>query len=212
MFSSIKKYGIVPLVKVETEEDAIAVAQALAQGGLPIMEIAFRSFAHCKAMRRISKEMPDFIVGAGNILNKDQLDRAVDASAKFAFSPGTVPETISEAAKRKIMYAPGVCTPSDIERGLLAGAADFQFFPAEQSGGVDMLCAIAEPFRHLGIEFFAKGGITLEKIERYLKIPYVAGVSAEWIASADLISAKNWDAVKANAIKASEAASRIRSA
>ena len=86
MFSSIKKYGIVPLVKVETEEDAIAVAQALAQGGLPIMEIAFRSFAHCKAMRRISKEMPDFIVGAGNILNKDQLDRAVDASAKFAFS------------------------------------------------------------------------------------------------------------------------------
>ena len=141
---------------------------ALVAGGLPIMELVFRSFAHSRAIRRIAKEMPDFIIGAGNILNKDQLVRAIDSSARFAFSPGTEPEMIKEASKRRIVFAPGVCTASNIQTAMLSGITEFQFFPAEQSGGAEVLKAICEPFHHLGIEFFAKGGITLENMKSYL--------------------------------------------
>ncbi len=210
MFRDLRKFGVIPLVRVESEEDALAVAKALAAGGLPAMEINFRSFAHSKALRAISKEMPEFLAGAGNILSKDQLARAVDAHAKFAFSPGVCPETIAEANKLNIVYAPGVCSPTDILMALASGAADFQFFPAEQAGGVAMLRAIMEPVQHLGVEFFVKGGTTPEKTEDYLKIPQVAAVSAPWIATPELISAKDWAKITDNAKTATGIVKRVR--
>jgi len=199
MFRDLRKFGVVPLVKVESEEDALSVAKALVAGGLPVMEICFRSFVHSKAIRAIAKELPDFLIGVGNILSKDQLLRAIDSHAKFAFSPGVEPATIAEANKRNIVYAPGVCCPTDILTALSSGSADLQFFPAEQSGGVEMLKAIMEPVQHLGVEFFAKGGITLEKAPVYLKIPHVAAVSAPWIASPEIVAAKDWQKVTENA-------------
>ena len=185
MFSNLRDFGVVPFVKAETEEDALLTAQALVAGGLPIMELVFRSFAHSRAIRRIAKEMPDFIIGAGNILNKDQLVRAIDSSARFAFSPGTEPEMIS-------------------------GITEFQFFPAEQSGGAEVLKAICEPFHHLGIEFFAKGGITLENMKSYLVRKEVVAVSAPWIASPELVAAKDWAQITKNAAEAVETVLAIR--
>ena len=174
------------------------------------MELVFRSFAHSRAIRRIAKEMPDFIIGAGNILNKDQLVRAIDSSARFAFSPGTEPEMIKEASKRRIVFAPGVCTASNIQTAMLSGITEFQFFPAEQSGGAEVLKAICEPFHHLGIEFFAKGGITLENMKSYLVRKEVVAVSAPWIASPELVAAKDWAQITKNAAEAVEAVLAIR--
>ncbi len=210
MFSNLRDFGVVPFVKAETEEDALLTAQALVAGGLPIMELVFRSFAHSRAIRRIAKEMPDFIIGAGNILNKDQLVRAIDSSARFAFSPGTEPEMIKEASKRRIVFAPGVCTASNIQMAMLSGITEFQFFPAEQSGGAEVLKAICEPFQHLGIEFFVKGGITLENMKSYLVRREVVAVSAPWIASPELIAAKDWERITRNAEEAASAVLAIR--
>lgn len=212
MFRDLRKFGVVPLVKAESEEDAIAIAKALIAGGLPVMELSFRSFNHSKALRAVAKEVPELLVGAGNILSKDQLTRAVEAHAKFAFSPGVCPETIAEANKRNIVYAPGVCTPSDILLALSSGAADFQFFPAEQSGGPAMLRALLEPVQHLGVEFFAKGSIPMERVEDYLRIPQVAAVSASWIATPEIVSDKDWAKVADNAKAAAGIVKRVRQA
>lgn len=210
MFKDLRRFGVIPLVKAENEEDALAVAKALVAGGLPVMEINFRSFGHSKAVRAVVKEMPEFLIGVGNILSKDQLIRAVDCHARFAFSPGVCHETSGEANKRNIVYAPGVCSPTDILSALAAGSADFQFFPAEQAGGVTMLRAIMEPVQHLGVEFFIKGGVTPEKMEDYLKIPQVAAVSASWIATPELIAAKDWAKITDNAKAAIGMVKRIR--
>jgi 2-dehydro-3-deoxyphosphogluconate aldolase/(4S)-4-hydroxy-2-oxoglutarate aldolase len=212
MFRDLRKFGVLPLVKVDSEEDALAVAKALIAGGLPAMEITFRSFAHSKAIRAIAKELPEFLIGVGNILNKDQFLRAFESHAKFAFSPGVSPETVAEANRRNIVYAPGVCSPTDILSALSAGSADLQFFPAEQAGGAAMLKAIMEPVQHLGVEFFIKGGVTPEKVEEYLRIPQVAAVSAPWIATPELISAKDWAKISDNAKAATGIVKRIRAA
>lgn len=210
MFSSLRKFGVIPFVKADTEDEALLTAKALSEGGLPVMELVFRSFAHSKAIRAISKEMPEFTIGAGNILNKDQLMRAVDSSARFAFSPGTEPEMILEANKRKIVFAPGVCSASNIQTAMIRGMTEFQFFPAEQSGGPVMLRTISEPFLHLGVEFFVKGGVTLENMEPYLKMKEVVAVSAPWIAAPELVSAKNWNQITKNAQEAAAAVRSIR--
>ncbi|OGV50894.1 MAG: hypothetical protein A2X49_05625 [Lentisphaerae bacterium GWF2_52_8] len=209
MFKHLREYRFVPYVKVDTEEDALAIAEALQRGGLSAMEIPFRTHAHSKAIREIAKRFPSFFIGAGNIMSKDQLLRAIDCQARFAFAPGVNPETIREANKRNIIFAPGVCSPSDIESALLNGSVDLQFFPAEQSGGINLLTAIIEPFQHLGLEIFAKGGIGKENAKAYLKIPQVAAVSASWIAEASLVAAKDWDRIAANAAEACSLAKEI---
>ncbi len=210
MFSNLREFGVVPFVKAETEEEALLTARALQSGGLPVMELVFRTFAHSRAIRRIAREMPDFVIGVGNILNKDQLVRAVDSSARFAFSPGTEMEMVREACSLRIVFAPGVCTASNIQMAMLSGVTEFQFFPAEQSGGVEALAAIAEPFLHLGIEFFVKGGITPENMRGYLKHREVVAVSAPWIAPQELIEAKDWKRITENAAQAVEAVRSIR--
>lgn len=209
MFSVLKRFRVIPIVKYKNldEKTAVKIAEALREGGLMAMELIFRSHSDSKAIRAVTKKFPDFWIGAGGILNKDQLLRAIDASARFALSPGVNVETIREANKRNILFAPGACTPSDIENVLLNGSVDFQFFPAEQSGGVEMLKAIIEPFEHLGIEVFPKGNIGPEKIASYLEVPQVASVGVTWIAGPDLIEKKDWKKITENARKAVKIAS-----
>ncbi|OGV31258.1 MAG: hypothetical protein A2020_01390 [Lentisphaerae bacterium GWF2_45_14] len=204
MFSALCKFKVVPLVKVKDldVEDALHIAEALSAGGLPVMELSFRRYSDSKAIRAISEKFPDFWIGAGGILSKDQLLRVVDAKAKFAMSPGVNPDTIREASRRNIIYAPGVCTPTDIEMIILNGSIDFQFFPAEQSGGIEMLKAIIEPFEHLPLEIYAKGSIPEDKITAYLKIPQVVAVGAEWIVDEATIRAKDWTKISESAKKA----------
>lgn len=212
MFKKLRDFRIVPLAKVReiSTDDALKTAEALINGGLPVMELMFRRHSDSKAIRAIAKEFPDFWIGAGGILNKDQLLRAVDAKAHFAIAPGVNTETIREANKRNIMFAPGVATPTDIENALLNNSVDFQFFPAEHSGGVEMLKIIIEPFEHLGIEILAKGGITPENMADYLAVPHVAAVSVPWIADAESIKDKNWKKITETAKKACDSISRFR--
>jgi len=204
MFSALCKFKVIPLVKVKAldTDDALHVAEALSAGGLPVMELSFRRYSDSKAIRIISEKFPDFWIGAGGILNKDQLLRAVDAKAKFAMSPGVNPETIREASRRNIIYAPGACNPTDIEMIILNGSVDFQFFPAEQAGGIEMLKAIIEPFEHLPLEIYAKGGIGEDRMAEYLEIHQVTAVGAEWIVENDAILAKDWTKITETAKRA----------
>lgn len=210
MFNQLREFGAVPFVQVANEDDALNVAKALADGGLPVMELAFKSFAHFKAVKMITRELPDFHIGAGYILSRDQLNRAVDCGAKFVFSPGAANDIIKEAVGKSITFAPGVCTPTDILTALQAGAMDFKFFHAEQSGGVKTLKAITEPFVHLGIEFFVSGGIRHENVQEYLELPMVAAVSVPWVASPEIIAAKDWKRIRIEAEAVVELIKTIR--
>lgn len=204
MFSSLSQFKVVPHVKIKNLDlnDALCIADALVKGGLPVMEIMFRRHSDSLAIKAIASKYHDFWIGAGGILNKDQLIRAFESHARFAMAPGVNPETIKEASKRNIIFAPGACTPSDIENILLNGSVDFQYFPAEQSGGVERLKAMIEPFEHLPLDIFVKGGITPDKMPEYLKIPQVAAVSVDWIVTPEYIQTKNWDKITELAIEA----------
>ena len=205
MFSSLGKEQFVPLLKVKdlNVDDALRIVEALQLGGIGIMELIFRRHSDSIAIRAIAKEFPEFIIGAGHILNGSQLRRAVDCKAKFATAPGLSGETINIAKKHNIMFAPGVVTPTELERVLLSGCVDFQFFPAEPSGGVDYLQAMIEPFEHLPIEVFPKGGITSKNAQAYLDLSYVYAVSISDIVTEGDIVTKNWQAI-------TEAAKRIK--
>lgn len=197
MFTALGRYKVIPLLKIKDidSNDALKVCEALIKGGLPVMAIAFRRHSDSKAIRAIAGEFPDFFIGAASILNSDQLLRATDCKAKFATAPGVNIETIATANKKKIAFAPGAATPTDIQNILMNGCVDFQFFPAETSGGAEHLKSILEPFEHLPIDVFPKGGIVLEKIGEYLKIPQVCAVTLDCILNNEYIINRQWDKI-----------------
>lgn len=197
MFSNIRQFKVIPLLKTKelTVDDALHIAEALISAGLPVMEIVFRRHTDSRAIREIASRFPSFMVGAGNILNRDQLLRAIDAQASFAMSPGVCTETIQEGCRRKITYIPGAATMTDILTILKNGVTYFQYFPAESNGGLEHLRDILDPFEHLPIDVIARGGITQEKMKNYLNLPQVAAVTVDWIIKPEYIGEKRWDLI-----------------
>lgn len=192
MFAKLREYRIVPVVAVDSAEEGLRLCEALQAGGLPVAEITFRTGAAEATIREAAKRFPDMLLGAGTVLTTDQMKRAVDAGAKFAVAPGCNPTTISAAKELGIPFAPGVCTPSDVERALECGCKMMKFFPAEASGGVAMLKALIGPYGHLGISFCPTGGVTTANLASYLALPQVAFVGGTWIAKKELVKAGDW--------------------
>jgi len=198
MLAILRQFKVIPLLQMKELDvnDALKVAETLTEAGLPLLEIIFRRFCDSKAIREIAARQPQFMIGAGNILSRDQLLRCIDAHAKFALAPGACPETIKEAAHRNIVFAAGACNPTDIQTILLNGMVDFQFFPAESTGGVEHLKTIVEPFEHLSGDIVARGGITPEKLPNYLRMPQIAAVCVDWVVTPEFVANKRWDAIR----------------
>ncbi len=197
MFASLGRFKIIPVLKTReiSSDDALRVCEALQTAGLPVLEVNFRRHSDSLAIRAITREFPDFLVGVGGILNRDQLLRAADCKAKFAVAPGFNLETVQVANKKKIPFAPGAATPGDIENILLNGIVDFQFFPAEALGGVEYLKAILEPFEHLPIDVFPKGGIKLEQLSSYLELPQITAVNLDCILLPEYLANRQWEKI-----------------
>ena len=197
MLAALAKYKIIPVLKIKdiSSDSALRICEALTKGGLPLMETTFRRHNDSLLLKAIKKEFPEFITGAGGIFNCEQLMRAVECDINFASAPGVCPATLECANKTKITFMPGAITPSDIQTILLNGYAEFQFFPAQVSGGIDYMRAILEPFKHLPLDIFPKGDITLKQAKNYLKIPHVTAVAMEEILKPEYILAEKWDKV-----------------
>ena len=153
MLEKLRKHGVVPVIAVDTPEDGLRLCEALLKGGLPVAEITFRTTAAAETIKAASTHFPELILGAGTVLTTDQVKKAVDAGAKFAVAPGCNPRIIEAAQQAGLFFAPGICTPSDIERALELGCKLLKFFPAEASGGVKMLKALIGPYGHTGVQF-----------------------------------------------------------
>ncbi len=194
VLEKIGEHKIVPVVIIQDERDAEPLAQALVDGGLPIMEITFRTDAARAAIARIAKSHPSVMLGAGTVLSVDQVKAAVDAGARYIVSPGIPREVVEYCLKKKICVTPGVLTPTEIGVALDLGLDVVKFFPAEASGGIEYLKAISAPFPNL--KFIPTGGIDESNITPYLQHPKVFAVGGSWMVKPALIAGKQFDEIR----------------
>ena len=197
---------VIPVLKITRIEDAVPLARALVNGGLPAIEVTLRTPVALDAIRAIASAVPGAIVGAGTILNAKQFEAAQDAGARFIVSPGFTTALASAADKSSVPLLPGAITPGEIMLAAEAGYSLLKFFPAEQAGGMGFLKALASPFA--GIKFCPTGGIEATNAPDYLALGNVACVGGSWVAPDALVAAGQWDEIT---VLARQAASLKRS-
>lgn len=192
MIDRILAKRIVPVIVLDSADHAEPLAEALLAGGLDIMEITFRTAAAEESIRRIAARFPEILVGAGTLLENEQVKRAKDAGAAFGLAPGLNPATVAAAKEVDLTFSPGVMTPSEIEQAMGLGCKLLKFFPAESAGGAKMLAALAGPYAHTGVKFVPTGGITSANLTDYLKHPIVAAVGGSWMVDKKLVNEGKW--------------------
>ena len=194
--------GVVAVLMIDRVDDAVPVAEALLRGGVDAMELTLRTEAALPALELITGSVPEMFAGIGTIIKPDQVIQARDSGAAFGVSPGTNVEVIEAAHAAGLPFAPGIMTPSDIERALPFGCEILKFFPAGSSGGIKHLKNIAAPYAHLGLKYVPLGGVNQENMTDYLKEDIIAAVGGSWIAHRDLIASGQWDQITSNASSA----------
>lgn len=194
VMSVIAEKRIVPVVKLDRAEDALGLAKALLDGGLPVAEITFRTDAAEESIRRIRTEYPQMLCGAGTIINAEQAKRAVDAGAAFIVSPGFSKEVTEYAQAHNIPVLPGCCTPTEIMYALSYGLKVVKFFPAKQYGGLDTINALAAPFP--GLKFMPTGGVSAGNLREFLDNKKIFACGGSWMVAENLISEGRFDEVK----------------
>lgn len=186
----VTELGVLPVAVIADPVQAVPLADALAKGGLPAVEVTFRTDAAAEAIARIFRERPDVQVGAGTVLSVAQVDAAIDAGATFCVSPGFDEAVVRRCIERGVPIVPGAVTPTEIISARNLGITLTKFFPAGQFGGVDAVNALAAPFA--GHLFMPTGGVNAHNLVGYLSSPHVASCGGTWLASKDLLAAGDW--------------------
>ena len=195
VMEELKKIGIIPVIKIDDAEKAVPLAKALIAGNIPCAEVTFRTAQGEEAMKRINRDVPDILLGAGTVLTTEQVDKAIAAGAKFIVSPGFNPKVVAYCVEKGIPVTPGCSNPSDIEMALEMGINTVKFFPAEQAGGLEYIKAISAPYPSL--TFVPTGGINAQNIVKYISNEKILACGGSWMVSADLINAGNFDKITA---------------
>ena len=201
VLEKIRKMGIVPVVVIENEKDAVPLADALCNGGLACAEVTFRTAAAGEAIRLMKEAHPEMLVGAGTVLTVDQVDRAVQAGAEFIVSPGFDPEIVDYCIKKKIPVLPGCITPSEAAQAVRRGLSVIKFFPAEQAGGLAFIKAMAAPYT---------GGINPENVKKYLEYDRIFACGGSWMVKGKLITEGRFDEIEKLTREAAEIVKDIR--
>lgn len=193
VLKQIQLMGIVPVIKLDDAKDAIPLAKALYEGGLPCAEVTFRTTAAEESIRLMREAYPDMLIGAGTVLTTEQVDKAVKAGATFIVSPGLNPKVVSYCVERNIPVTPGCSTPSDIEAAIELGLDVVKFFPAEAAGGLAMIKAMAAPY--VNMKFMPTGGINATNLTSYLDFPKILACGGSWMVKDDLLKAGDFDKI-----------------
>ena len=194
VLKKIGAIGIVPVVKIDDAKDAVPLAKALCEGGLPCAEITFRTAAAEEAIKAIVAAYPDMLVGAGTVLTTEQVDRAVNAGATFIVSPGLNPKIVKYCVDKGIPVTPGCANPSDVEQAIELGLEVVKFFPAEAAGGLNMIKAMAAPY--VGMKFLPTGGISAKNLNEYLSYNKILACGGSWMVKGELINAGDFDQIR----------------
>lgn len=200
--------AVVPVVVLDDPKDALPLAKALTEGGLPCAEVTFRTEAAEESIRQMSREYPDMLLGAGTVLTTEQVDRAIAAGARFIVSPGFDPEIVDYCLEKGIPVFPGCMTPSEVAQGVKRGLKVLKFFPAEQAGGLAMIKAMAAPYTT--VKFMPTGGISAKNLKEYLSCDKILCCGGSWMVKGDLIREGKFDRVKELAAEAKRLAVEAR--
>jgi len=190
----VSAIGVVPVIKLSNpERDAAPLAKALCAGGVPVAEVTFRAAGADTAIRLMKEACPDMMVGAGTVLTKEHVDKAMAAGAEFIVSPGFDPELVAYCQEKGIAVYPGCTTPTDYHAAYKFGLEVVKFFPAEQSGGLDKIKAMSAPFPMFKV--MPTGGISLKNLKEYLSCPVICACGGSYMVTADLIENQKWDEI-----------------
>lgn len=190
----IEEYKVVPVVVLENTDHAAPLAQALTDGGLACAEVTFRTAAAEASIRLMKQTCPGMLVGAGTVINMEQVERALHAGAEFIVSPGFDSEIVDYCLANHVPVLPGCVTPTEVIRAVKRGMRVVKFFPAEQYGGVDTIRALASAFP--GLRFMPTGGIGPFNLKEYLRCDKVFACGGSWMVKKELIAAENFDRIR----------------
>jgi len=196
LMSRLLERRLVPVVVIDDAAKAVDLAQALLSAGLEVIEITFRTAAAEESIRRITENCPKMLVGAGTLLEAEQVKKAAGAGARFGLAPGLDEKVIQTAQKEKLTYVPGVATPSDVQKGLSWGCKIQKFFPAEQAGGAPYLKALEGPYGHTEVRFIPTGGLQASNVGPYLALSSVAALGGSWFVDKKYIAAADWNSIR----------------
>ncbi len=184
---------IIPVIAIDRAEDIIPLGKALADNGLPAAEITFRSDAAVEAIRLLRAAQPDMLIGAGTVLNREQAIAAKEAGATFVVSPGFNPNTVKACQEIGIEIIPGVNNPSTIEAALEMGLTTLKFFPAEASGGINMVKSLLAPYSQ--VTLMPTGGVNPNNVKDYLAIDRVFACGGTWMVDKKMINEGRWEEI-----------------
>jgi 2-dehydro-3-deoxyphosphogluconate aldolase/(4S)-4-hydroxy-2-oxoglutarate aldolase len=189
----IESEGIIAVLEIENEQNAVPTAKALLEGGITVIELALRTPAAIPSIPLIAKEVPQIYIGIGTIIESGQAAMVKkEGAVRFGVSPGLNPEIVKEAVAADLPFAPGIATPSELEQAISLGCRMVKFFPAEGMGGLSYLKSINAPYNHLGIRYIPLGGISVNNLRDYANFKPVLAIGGSWIANKELINAQDW--------------------
>ncbi len=189
---TLGKSRVIPVIAIDDADKAVPLAQALVKGGLPVLEVTFRTDAAAEAIAAICRSVPEAIVGAGTVLSPGQVLAAKEAGAKFCVAPGFDPAVIKAANEAGMPFCPGIATASELSQAISAGCKIVKFFPAEAAGGVGMIKNLLGAFRHTGVKFMPTGGVNLRNLGDYLAVGEVVCCGGTWIVPKQAVSSGDW--------------------
>ena len=210
--SRLAQLGVIPVVAIEKADQALGLADALLGGGLPVVEITFRTAAAAEVLARLHERRPELLLGAGTVLDVATLDHARATGAAFALAPGLTAAVVEQARRDAYPFFPGALTPSEFQLGLALGVSVFKFFPAVPAGGLPFLRAVLTPYASHGPRVIPTGGITVDNLGEWLREPTVLAVGGTWIATREDLNRGDWTAIRDKARAAVAARDAARAA
>lgn len=206
----MKSCGAVAVLVVDDAENAVPLAKTLLEGGIGAMELTLRTPAALEALVRVRKEVPEMMAGVGTILTAEQVHAVAEAQADFGVAPGLNESVVMAAQAENLPFAPGIMTPSEIEKAVQLGCRELKLFPAEPLGGIKYLKSIAAPYAHLELQYLPLGGLSLDNMDAYVQSPLTLALGGSWIAPRNLIQQKDWETIFQNAQKTRQKIDHLR--
>lgn len=204
----MEELGVIPVVVLNDVKDAVPLAKALVEGGIPCAEVTFRTAAAEESIREIKKAYPEMLLIAGTVLTTEQVDRAVAAGAEMIVAPGFDPEIVDYCLEKNIPVCPGIVTPSELAQAVKRGLTRVKFFPAEAAGGLKMIKAMTAAYTNVRI--MPTGGINAKNITEYLECDKIFCCGGSWMVKGDLIKAGEFDKIKEMTAEAKAIAASVR--
>ena len=200
----------IPVIVIEDITKAVPLAKALVKGGLPVLEVTFRTACAAEAIAKIKAEVPGAVLIAGTVLKLEQLKAAKAAGAEACVAPGFDPAIVSAANEMGMPFCPGIATASELSQALALGCSFVKFFPAESAGGVKYIKDLLGAFRWTGVKFMPTGGVKLSNVADYLSVPEIICCGGTWIAPKDAIKNDDWATIEKLASEAAALAREIK--